>query len=341
MSQNQAAWIDGKGQLFQVRSAPMPKPGPGQLVIKNQAVAVNPADWKNQKNASFIKRWPFILGIDVAGTVEEVGKGVTRFTKGQRVISHVQGLRDQDPAQGAFQLYPLVEEVFTSGIPDSISIERGAVLPLAISTATSGLYLPKYLDLPYLPSPNPKPTGKTILIWGGASSVGAVTIQFAVASGLKVITTASPANHEFVKVMGASVVFDYRSPSVVDDIVKELQGSELAGVYDAIAEEPSFEPISEILKRLNRQVKVAAVLPCPKPSEGFDPIFIFGYEIATTPNEKLGEAIWAKFVPQALASGQLQPKPDPVVVGHGLEEIQHGLEVQKAGVSAKKVVVTL
>lgn len=68
---------------------------------------------------------------------------------------------------------------------------------------------------------------------------------------------------------------------------------------------------------------------------------VFCYEIATTPNEDMGEAIWGKFVPEALASGQLQAKPDPVVVGHGLSEIEHGLKVQKAGVSAKKIVVTL
>ncbi|KAE8325606.1 chaperonin 10-like protein [Aspergillus sergii] len=341
MSLNQAAWFDVEGQPFRVGPAPMPKPGPKQLVVKNQAVAINPADWKIQAGAPFIKTWPIVIGIDFAGIVEEVGEEVTHFKKGQRVISHSQSLRDQDPAKGAFQLYPLAEEVFTSVIPDSMSFEQAVVLPVAISTATAGLYLPKYLGLPYLPSSDPKPTGKTLLVWGGASSVGAVTIQFAVASGLKVITTASPANHEFVKALGASAVFDYRSPSVADDIVKELEGSDLAGVYDAISEEPSFEPITEILKCVGRQVKVAAVQTRQKPSEGFDPIFVFCYEIATAPNEEMGGAIWGKFVPEALASGQLQAKPDPVVVGHGLSEIEYGLKVQKAGVSAKKIVVTL
>ncbi|KAE8356721.1 chaperonin 10-like protein [Aspergillus coremiiformis] len=341
MSPNQAAWIDTLGQPFRVGPAPMPKPGRGQLVIKNHAVAINPADWKNQDNGYFMKVFPFVLGIDIAGTVESVGEGVTRFKKGQRVISHVQGLRDQDPAQGAFQLYPIAEEVFTSVIPDSMSFEHAVVLPLAISTAATGLYLPKYLGLPSLPSLNPKPTEKTLLVWGGASSVGAAAIQFAFASGLRVIATASPANHEFVKALGASAVFDYRSPSVVEDIVKELEGSDFAGVYDAISKEPSFEPITEILKRLGRQAKVAAVLPRQRPSEGLDPMFVLGYEIATAPNEKMGEAIWARFVPQALASGQLRAKPDPVVVGHGLDEIQHALAVQKAGVSARKIVVTL
>ncbi|KNG87339.1 zinc-binding oxidoreductase CipB [Aspergillus nomiae NRRL 13137] len=341
MSLNQAAWLDAEGQPLRLGPAPMPKPGPRQLVIKNQAVAINPADWKIQIAAPFIKNWPMVLGLDIAGTVEEVGEEVTRFKKGQRVISHSQTLRDQVPAKGAFQLYPVADEVFTSVIPDSMSFEQAVVLPVAISTAASGLYIPKYLGLPYLPSPNPKPTGKTLLVWGGASSVGAVTIQLAVASGLKVVTTASPANHEFVKALGASAVFDYRSPSVVEDIVKELQDSDLAGVYDAIAEEPSFEPITEILKRLGRQVKVAAALAREKPSEGFDPLFVFCFEIATAPNEAFGEAIWGKFVPEALASGQLQAKPDPVVVGHGLSALEHGMKVHKAGVSAKKIVVTL
>lgn len=68
---------------------------------------------------------------------------------------------------------------------------------------------------------------------------------------------------------------------------------------------------------------------------------MFCFEIATTPNEAFGEAIWGKFVPEALASGQLQAKPDPVVVGHGLSALEHGMKVHKAGVSAKKIVVTL
>ncbi|KAF7588975.1 hypothetical protein BBP40_004942 [Aspergillus hancockii] len=341
MPQNQAAWLTAKAQPFEVSPAPLPKPGPGQLLIRSHAVAINPADWKNQDFGYFLPVIPFILGIDVAGTVEEVGEGVTRFTKGQRVAVHVQGLRDKDNAQGAFQLYPIAAENFTTAIPDSLTFEQAVVLPLAISTAASGLYLPHYLGISSLPSSNPKPTGRTILLWGGASSVGATAIQLAAASGVEVITTASPANHEFVKAMGASVAFDYRSPSVVEDIVRELEGRDFAGVYDAISEEASYKPIAAIIERLGRQTKIATVLPWNNPPEGLVPGFVYAYEINSSPNEKLGEAVWGEFVPKALASGQLQAKPDPVVVGHGLNEIQHGLDVQRAGVSAKKVVVTL
>lgn len=82
------------------------------------------------------------------------------------------------------------------------------MIPLALDTAAVGLYSPTsdgYFELPY-PSFKPSPSGKTIIVWGGSSSVGALTIQLAVASGAKVVTTASSHNFDFVKGLGASEV---------------------------------------------------------------------------------------------------------------------------------------
>lgn len=59
------------------------------------------------------------------------------------------------------------------------------------------------------------------------------------------------------------------------------------------------------------------------------------------PHEHIGEYIWATFLPQALANRSFQAKPNPYVVGHGIENMQHAFDIQKKGVSAKKVVVTL
>jgi hypothetical protein len=70
-------------------------------------------------------------------------------------------------------------------------------------------------------------------------------------------------------------------------------------------------------------------------------LLVTSYGIAYPPNENVGEKIWGDFVPNALASGKLQAKPDPIIVGHGLEELQKGLDLQKAGVSAKKLVIML
>lgn len=102
---NKAAWIpEAKGQL-QVKEAPMPKAGKGEVVIKNHAVAVNPVDCeylhflvgmslliragKIQDYGIFLQKYPNVCGTDVAGEVHEVGEGVTHVTKGDRVLGFV------------------------------------------------------------------------------------------------------------------------------------------------------------------------------------------------------------------------------------------------------------
>lgn len=84
---NRAAYLDGKGQPFRVADAPMPKPKPDHVVVKNHAIAINPVDWKVQDYGVFIQQWPTILGCDVAGEVAEVGSEVKGFKVGDRVVA--------------------------------------------------------------------------------------------------------------------------------------------------------------------------------------------------------------------------------------------------------------
>ncbi|GKT66962.1 zinc-binding oxidoreductase [Colletotrichum tofieldiae] len=247
----------------------------------------------------------------------------------------------KNPANSAFQSYPVATASLVSTIPDFMTFEQAVVLPLAISTACAGLYDKGLLNLPLPSTTNPENIGKTILIWGGASSVGATAIQLATASGVTVITTASPANHEFVKRLGADAVFDYRSPTVVERIASVLAETEFVGVYDAIGEDSSCDAVSAILDRLNKNVPVASVLPSNKKTERFAPVYVVAFSIIQEPNQYIGEWIWGKFIPEALENGSFQAKPDPLVTGHGLKSIQEALDVQRRGVSAKKIVVTL
>jgi len=120
--------------------------------------------------------YPWIFGTDVAGTIVQLGSGVTRFKIGQRVIGHCDSLLTQKKTNSAFQLYTTCMEILVAEVPDSIPLSHAAVLPLAISTAATALF--RHLKLPH-PSLNPKPTGKTVLIWGGSSSVGSSAIQYA------------------------------------------------------------------------------------------------------------------------------------------------------------------
>lgn len=181
----------------------------------------------------FIQKYPVVLGEDVAGTVISTGSSVKRFQNGDRVLAHSNFLTSKDNRHGGFQEVVCVPEHSVAKIPDSMKESDATVLPLAISTAAAGLYQPKSetclaLDLP---SAKPVKSGKTLLIWGGSSSVGTAAIQLAVASGLTVVTTCSKRNFELVEKLGAKA-FDYSSSSIVGDLVEELKKGEFVGGYD-------------------------------------------------------------------------------------------------------------
>lgn len=184
-----------------------------------------------QDYGAFIKTWPDIFGCDVAGEVVETGSNVQNLHVGQRVLVHALRLGNGETTHAAFQKYVLAEVQATAPLPDDVSFEAASALPLSLSTAAHGLYSKTHLGLP-LPTSDPKSSGKTILVWGGSGSVGAATVQLAVASGLEVVSTSSPKNFDFVKKLGATEVFDYNKPGVVADLVSALQGKDFVGAYD-------------------------------------------------------------------------------------------------------------
>lgn len=118
------------------------------------------------------------------------------------------------------------------------------------------------LGLP-VPGKGIAPVNSSILIWGGSSSVGSSAIQLAVASGLLVVTTASQANFEYCRSLGAHLVFDYHSELIVGELVTAILGSTLVGAYDAIGLEASIIPCAKVLHELGGG-KVCTVLGAPK-----------------------------------------------------------------------------
>ncbi|BGP54933.1 hypothetical protein JCM8202_003443 [Rhodotorula sphaerocarpa] len=348
MSQNAAAWIpEAKAQL-EVKEAPTWTAEKGEVLVKVHSVSVQPVDWKIQDYNFFVKSYPFILGTDVAGEVLEVGEGVTNVKKGDRVLGHCKSLMTGEPKHSGFQKLSVVDALLTSPIPDDVSFDQATVLPLALSTAATGLYQSNHLNLP-LPSaeaPNPAGKGKVILVYGGSSSVGSAAIQLAAGSGVAVVTTCSPANFEFVKSLGAHSAVDYRSESVVADVVKAIEaaGSEFAGVYDAISEKSTVEHCAEIASKAfggKGKLYVATTLPPPENlAGGVKAGGVFAVDIVPKDDGKVAKGVYLDFVPKGLKNGALKAKPDPLVVGKGLGKVQEGLDVQRKGVSAKKVVIS-
>lgn len=368
MAKNIAAWLRGQNQYLQIEPAPYRSPKSNEIVIKNRAVAINPIDWMLQEQGIRLMypwlKYPFILGLDVAGEIVEIGSDVSNFSIGDRVLGYAVGTDKSrnDTAEGGFQLYTVLLAHLTTVIPEHLSFEQASVLPLGLSTAACGLFQDDQLGLE-LPSAFPKARDKTVIIWGGSTSVGSNAIQLAVAAGYDVVTTASPRNFDYVKSLGASHAFDYNSKTVVQDMISGLKGKTVAGALSIGA--GAADACMDILDKCegNKFISMATYpMPDPKPRRfvllttmytyvswnisawvraklrGIQYKFIFG---TTLIDNGVGKAIFVDFLPNALAKDTYKAVPEPMLAGKGLEEIQKGLDIQRKGVSAQKVVISL
>jgi NADPH:quinone reductase-like Zn-dependent oxidoreductase len=373
MPNNEAAWLAAKHQPLVVREAAYTEPEAGEVLVGNRAVAINPVDWMVAALGGLVFSWikmPFVLGSDLAGDVVAVGGGVTDVKVGDRVLAMAAGACKQRnrAAEGAFQKYTIVLPRLTSVIPDHLSYLEAAVIPLGVTTAACGLFQSDLLALE-LPSANPQSRNQWVIIAGGATSVGSNAIQLAVAAGYSVVATASPGNFDYVKSLGAAEVFDYRNQAAARDIVAALSGREVVGAlaigagsvflcldilphchgrrfiancsapisFDAI---PKGRPITLplILKLLGAMIRANFAIRRKARRHGITAKF---YDASSVVDNEIGPAIYRDYLGQALAAGRFRPAPPPKVVGHGLQAIQAALDIQRAGVSAAKVVVAL
>ena len=208
-----------------------------------------------------------VLGSDLARQVVEVGKDVSRFSPGDRVLGHAVGMdkRSNSAAEGAFQKYTIVKTNLASPIPPSLSYESASVLPLCLSTAACALFQKDFLGLQLPQVPACRPNGQTLLVWGGSTSVGSNAIQLAVAAGYEVFTTASPHNFDYLRKLGAAKLWDYKSTMVVRDIINAF-GEDKRRCSGAIAiGNGSVEACIEIVAACKEGRKFVAQTSVPFP----------------------------------------------------------------------------
>ncbi|MCJ9669729.1 MULTISPECIES: zinc-binding alcohol dehydrogenase family protein [unclassified Neorhizobium] len=336
MDHSIAAWQPDLGQPLQLAPIEAPQPGPNEILVRNRAIAINPVDWLLQDTALFPwLDYPAILGSDVAGDVVAVGTNVVRFKVGDRVLGQAVGATTNRPAHGAFQSFTLVLSNMASKIPSNISYVNAAVLPLGLGTAACGLFEKNHLGLEH-PSLTPKATGKTILVWGGSSSVGCNAIQLAVAAGYECITTASPHNMDMVKSLGATLMFDHADKYVVDQVVEALRGREFVGALHATG---NIQDCFSAISVCDGRRFVSTTLPPPTDlAAGVETRLIFGTSLK---DNEVSKIVYVDFLADALAGGKFQPAPPAQIAGHGLESLQTALHTQKSGMSGAKVVVSL
>jgi len=275
-----------------------------------------------------------------------VGSRVAKFKTGDRVIGYADAFVSEDNDHGAFQEYTVVPESATSKLPDTISLEEGVMLPTATASATVALFHCLKQALPKTSYACDDPRDPGLLVWGGSSVVGAMTIQFARAIGLTVYTTASPAHHDYLKSLGASKVFDYRSTTVVSDILDAAQkaGKHIPFVLDAISETGTFDPCVEVLERsIEGNRTLITTLPWPQDKtqpDGVEIQFLPGF-VLWTEEKHLSTWLFHEYLPCVLENRLIVPSPKVQVVEGGLENMQTAMDMLKAGVSCTKLIVKL
>lgn len=169
---------------------PIPDPGPGQVRVRVAAAGVGPWDAKGRRGAFGPRQFPWVPGAEVSGTVDALGDGVEGLAPGDAVYGN---------PTGGYAEYSVVDVAKLALAPSAIDLVDAGGIPIGAVTALEGI--DDHLHLA---------AGDRLLIAGAAGGVGAFVVQLAKVRGAHVVATASPANHDFLRGIGADEVFDYR-----------------------------------------------------------------------------------------------------------------------------------
>jgi NADPH:quinone reductase-like Zn-dependent oxidoreductase len=282
-----------------------PPVAPDGVLLKVHAAGLNPVDYKIREGRmakAFPFHFPVILGWDAAGVVEKVGPAVTWFKPGDRAYGNC---RRHDLQFGTYAEYVTVPEGHLAHMPEELTFEEAAALPLAALTAHQSL---ERVGLRF---------GETLFVGGGAGGVGHIAVQLAVERGARVVATASPENHDFLHELGAEPL------AHGDDRIPELEADAAFDLFGPDSREQAFA----VLRRGGRLASIA--LPPPEPREGYEVSYVFcrpsGYD--------LGE-----HVTPLVAEGRLRPH---VEATYPLERAAEAHERLEGGHVRGKLVLTI
>lgn len=208
----------GGPEVLKYEEVPRPVPAADEVLIKVYASGVNPVDWKMRAGLAeslFPITLPFIPGWDVSGEIEEVGRNILTFKKGDEVYGRPDVSRD-----GTYAEYVAVKADQINFKPQSIDHDKAAAVPLAGLTAWQGLFNYGKLE-----------EGQKVLIHAASGGVGSFAIQLAKWKGARVIGTASGGNIDFLFDLGADGAIDYKNEKFEDkitgvDLVFDLVGGD-------------------------------------------------------------------------------------------------------------------
>lgn len=191
----------GDSGVMRYEYVDIPRPNVGEVLVRIAAASVNPVDYKIREGEFppiGEDQLPLTLGRDFAGVIEQVGSGVGRFAKGDRVFGMVGG-------DASYADYAVINSEYLAKIPQGMDFIHAAAVPLAAQTAWQALFEHGQLQ-----------AGQQVLIQGASGGVGHFAVQLANAKGATVYATGSGKSQHFISTLGADRVIDYRKERFED-----------------------------------------------------------------------------------------------------------------------------
>ncbi|WP_027953342.1 NADP-dependent oxidoreductase [Halobacillus kuroshimensis] len=300
----------GREQLVE-KEVPNPVPENKQVVVEVRATSINPIDWKLREG--YLKdavpfEFPIILGWDAAGVITEVGEDVKDFSPGDRVFA-----RPDTTRFGTYAQYTAVDEHLLAPLPEGVTFEEAAAVPLAGLTAWQCLV--DFSDIK---------EGDRVLIHAGSGGVGHYAVQIAKHLGAYVAATASGKNREWVEKLGVDRFIDYKE----EDFSEVLQDFDI--VVDTLGgdiQEKSFQVLKE-------GGKLPSVVQPPDETKAVEKNIKTGFVWLEPSGEQLSK------LGKMMEEGTLKS-----VIGHELPFSQEGLreahEISESHHAKGKIVVTM
>jgi len=326
-----AAYIQQPGPPESIVYGDLPRPEPraGQVLVKVAAVAVNPVDTYIRSGAiAFDLPRPFVVGCDVAGTVEAVGPDATRFRPGDRVWGSNQGLLGR---QGTFAEYVAVDECWLYATPDEVVDRDAAAVALVGITAHLGLFRDAHLKM-----------GEIVFVNGGTGGVGSSVVQMAHAIGARVITTVgSDEKAQAAKALGANVAVNYKTENV-DEALRSFAPDGVDVWFETLREQDLVRAVDHLALggRLILMAGRDSQPPFPVGPFYVKDCKVFGFAMFNAPPEEQRKC--AAEINRWLAKGRIKPKIDrvmPLSEAAAAHKLQEDNTLHGAGTLAGKIVL--
>ncbi len=290
----------GAPEVLKYEDVPRPEPKENQILVRVIAAGVNPVDGMIRSGmfAKYEKDvFPMIPGADIAGVVEKAGSKITKFKAGDPVYAYV-SLKNG----GGYAEYAVATESKASPKPKLLTYVEAAAVPVVALTAWQAL-----IDTAKLGA------GQTVLIHGGSGGVGSFAIQIAKARGAKVIATASTANQDLLKQLGADVAIDY-TKTKFENVARDV---------DVVLDSVGKDTLARSYGVVKKGGFIVSLVARPNPTE-LEKHGIRGAPISVEPNSaelaEIGKLIDKKkikvIVSQTLPLSEAIKAQEQVATGH-------------------------